>query len=54
MEDKINKIIKKLKKQNDKFQKALDKGLTKFKSSRARQSIQMNTEFIAELEKTLS
>ena len=54
MKDKINKLIKKLKLENVKFQKALDKGLSKYNSSRARQTIHMNTEFIGRLEATLS
>lgn len=51
MENQIEKLIEKYKLENIKLQKALDKGLTKFKSSRARQGIHMNNEFIKELEK---
>jgi len=50
---KIKNLIEKLKTENVKFQKALDKGLSKYNSSRTRQAIQMNTDFIGKLEDTL-
>jgi len=54
MEKKIENIIKKLQTENVEFQKALDKGLSKYNTSRTRQSIKINKEFIKELEQTLS
>ena len=54
MENKIKDIIKKLNEENVKFQKALDEGLSKYNTSRTRQAIKMNSEFIKELETTLS
>ncbi len=54
MEKKIKKLITKLKKENDKFKKALDEGLSKYNSSRARQTIQMNIVYMKDLENLLS
>ena len=51
MEQKVEKLIKKLQKENEQLQKALDGGLSKYNTSRTRQGIKMNQEFIKELEK---
>ena len=50
MKEKINKLIDKLNKEIEKTQKALDEGLSKYNTSRARQTIKMNQDFIKELE----
>ena len=54
MKEKAIGLINKLKKENETLTKELESGLSKFKTSRVRQSIQMNKQFINELESILS
>jgi hypothetical protein len=51
MEKKIDKLITKLNKEIEKAEKIKNEVNSKFKKSRARQTIQMNKNFIEELQK---
>jgi hypothetical protein len=50
MKTKLKKLIAKLKKENKTTKVALEEGLSKYLTSRARQTIRMNELFIEELE----
>ena len=53
MKTKLNKLITKLTEENEEVRKKLNKGLSKYKTSRAKQTLQMNLDFIEQLQKTL-